>query len=56
MMAQEITRLSGKLVFNVDMRQMLAFERKLVSLQRRLQEFGKAANKKLKLDVSANAA
>ncbi|ETK18218.1 hypothetical protein H097_12973 [Pseudomonas sp. FH4] len=55
MMAQEITRLSGKLVFNVDMRQMLAFERKLVGLQRRLQEFGKAANKKLKLDVSANA-
>ncbi|NWF13510.1 hypothetical protein HX785_07420 [Pseudomonas reactans] len=54
MMTEEITRLSGKLVFDVDMRQMLAFERKLAALQRRLQEFGKAANKKLKLDVSAN--
>ncbi|MDN7141985.1 hypothetical protein KC131_15160 [Pseudomonas sp. JQ170] len=55
MMSQEIVRLTGKLSLDVDMRQMIAFEKKLAALQRRLQEFGKAANKKLKLQVCADA-
>lgn len=55
MIGSEIARLTGTLKFDVDMQQLIAFERKLAAVQRRLQEFGKAANKKLKLQVSADA-